>query len=60
MEEKTVKKSNRGGWRPGSGRPESDRKHGLCVRISDEAMEKLAKVKNKSEFIDMLIKEKLP
>lgn len=51
MEEK-----KRGGRREGSGRPETDRKVALSVRISQEAADKLATVANKSEFIDELIK----
>lgn len=50
------KKSGRGGWRGGV-RPETDRKKQLFVRISQEAADKIAKIKNKSEYIDRLIKE---
>jgi hypothetical protein len=49
----------RGGPREGSGRPATDRKVSLSVRISREAADKLATVKNKSEFIDTLIKRSL-
>ena len=52
-------KSQRGGRRPGSGRPSNDRNIPLMVRISKEAAEKLQSVVNKSEFIDELIKETL-
>lgn len=52
-------REQRGGYRPGSGRPETDRKFAVTVRISQEAAEKLNTIKNKSEFIDKLIKETL-
>ena len=48
-----------GGYRPGSGRPEGDRKIAISVRISPEAAGKLDKVSNKSETIDRLIKDNL-
>lgn len=51
--------SNRGGRRPGSGRPANDRNVPVMVRISQEAADKLATVSNKSEFIDTLIKKTL-
>lgn len=47
-----------GGWRPNGGRPATDRKCSLNVRISQEAMDLLNEATtNKSEFIDKLIKE---
>ena len=49
------KTSGRGGWR-GGGRPVTALKVPLMVRISQEAADKLAGVKNKSEYIDELIK----
>ena len=49
-------KSTRGGVRPGSGRPATDRRKMLSVRISEEAHEMISEVKNKSEYIDTLIK----
>lgn len=49
-------KSTRGGVRPGSGRPATDRRKMLSVRISEEAHEMISGVKNKSEYIDTLIK----
>ena len=49
-------KSTRGGVRPGSGRPATDRCKMLSVRISEEAHEMISEVKNKSEYIDTLIK----
>lgn len=52
-------KKQRGGSRPGSGRPANDRSYTLHVRISKEANDKLASVPNKSEFIDSLIKKEL-
>lgn len=45
-----------GGVRPNSGRPATDRKYSLMVRISKEAHDKMADIRNKSEFIDSLIK----
>lgn len=53
------KKETRGGRRPGSGRPANDRNVMLSVRITKEAAEKIAGVKNKSEFIDTMIKQTL-
>jgi hypothetical protein len=53
--EQEQKKSGRGGWR-GGGRPVTAYKVPLMVRISHEAAEMIADVKNKSEFIDKLIK----
>lgn len=48
----------RGGSRPNSGRPSTDRKHPLMVRISEESFTKLDKLTdNKSEFIDNLIRQ---
>ena len=52
--EQEPKKSGRGGWR-GGGRPVTAYKHTLYVRISQEAADKIAGVKNKSEYIDALI-----
>ena len=47
----------RGGYRPNAGRPATDRKIPLSVRISQEAMEKLETLTdNKSQYIDELIK----
>lgn len=49
---------NYGGTRRGAGRPETDRKKMLGVRLSQEAFEKLCRLtKNKSEYIDELIKQ---
>jgi len=53
--ENEQKKSGRGGWRGGV-RPTTDRKIQLNVRISQEAADIIADVKNKSEYIDELIK----
>lgn len=52
------KKQGRGGDRGGR-RPETDRKFVVTVRVSKEAKEKLDTVKNKSEWIDRVIKEKI-
>jgi len=53
--ERAKEASGRGGWR-GGGRPVTAYKVPLMVRISQEAADKLAGVKNKSEYIDELIK----
>lgn len=55
MEEK-VKYSGRGGSR-GGGRPTTDRNVAITIRISQEAADKLNRARNKSEFIDRLIKQ---
>ena len=47
----------RGGRRPGSGRPANNRKIMVAVRISQEAADILNTQKNKSEYIDELIKK---
>ena len=46
-----------GGYREGGGRPSTDRNVAISVRISQEANELLKQQKNKSEYIDRLIKE---
>lgn len=51
-----MKENNHGGYRPNSGRPTTERKITLSVRISPEAHALLAGVKNKSQYIDNLIK----
>jgi len=51
------KLSNRGGYREGGGRPPTGRSKSISVRISQEAHEILKPIKNKSEYIDKLIKE---
>lgn len=50
-------KKKRGGFRAGSGRPPTDRKFAISVRVSKDAFEMLAKIDNKSEYIDNLIKQ---
>ena len=50
-------KNTHGGSRPGAGRRANDRKCMLLVRISPEAHEMLKPVRNKSEYVDRLIKE---
>jgi hypothetical protein len=52
------KNPNWGGYR-GGGRPATDRNVAVTVRISQEAADKLKTVKNKSEFLDRLIKENI-
>lgn len=49
-------KKQRGGSRPGAGRPANDRSIMVGVRISKEAADILNAQKNKSEFIDNLIR----
>ncbi len=47
-----------GGHRPGSGRPDGNRKVQLSVRVSQEAIDKLNRLtNNKSEYIDKLIRQ---
>jgi len=54
MEEQ--QKKQRGGSRPGAGRPANDRNIMVGVRISQEAADILNAQKNKSEYIDNLIR----
>lgn len=54
----TEQTNKRGGARPGSGRPVTDRNIPVMVRLSQEAADKLKRLtRNKSEFIDELIKQ---
>lgn len=48
--------SNRGGYRPGSGRKSEGRTKSVTFRISEEAAKILDRCENKSAFIDALIK----
>jgi hypothetical protein len=52
-------KKQHGGYRPGAGRPATDRSHAVTLRISEEAFQKLNTQRNKSEVVDKLIKEHL-
>ena len=52
----TEKKHTHGGSRPGAGRRANDRKCMLSVRISPQAEEIMKTVRNKSEYVDTLIK----
>ena len=54
--ENEIKKSNRGGRREGSGRKALGKK-AVTLKLSEESVEKLAKVENKSEFVDTLLKK---
>lgn len=57
-----MEKKNNNGWggfRENSGKPRGDRDYSLSVRISKESKDKIARVHNKSEFIDELIKKNL-
>lgn len=49
------KKSNRGGKRPGAGRPRTGRRNVVAVRLSDEAVQKLERFENRSRYIENLI-----
>lgn len=49
------KKSNRGGKRPGAGRPRTGRINVVAVRLSDEAVAKLERFENRSRYIENLI-----
>jgi len=49
--------NNWGGYREGGGRPKTDRNMAVTIRISQEAADILKAQKNKSEFIDTLIKQ---
>lgn len=53
-----IKYTGRGGDRGGR-RPETDRKCVITVRVSPEAKEKIDTVKNKSKWIDQMIKENI-
>lgn len=53
MEKEDMKKPG-SGW--GTGRPSTGRTHAVTVRLSDIAYEALGKVKNKSLYIDSLIR----
>lgn len=44
-----------GGSRANSGRPTVNRKHPLCIRISQEAKDRLEPIHNVSQYIDELI-----
>lgn len=55
--ERIIEKKQRGGRRPGSGRPANDRSIMVGVRISQQAADILNQQPNKSEFIDTLIKQ---
>lgn len=59
MENDMEEKRKHGGRRAGAGRPFSGRNCTLNVRISEEAFRKLSNIKNKSEFVDSLIKQTL-
>ena len=57
----TKSKNAHGGYRQGAGRPNTDRNVPISVRISQEASDKLDRLtKNKSEYIDTLIKKQKP
>lgn len=54
--EEAKKTSGRGGRREGSGRKALGKK-AVTLRLSEESIDKLAQVENKSEFVDGLIKK---
>ena len=53
MEKEHIKKPG-SAW--GTGRPSTGRTHPVTVRLSDAAYEALGKIKNKSLYIDSLIR----
>lgn len=54
----TAEKKQRGGRRPGAGRPSNGRNVMVGVRLSRGAVDKLNRLaKNKSEFIEKMIME---
>lgn len=53
--EETLKQSGRGGRREGSGRKALGKK-AVTLRLSEQSINKLAQVENKSEFVDGLIR----
>lgn len=53
MEKEEMKKPG-SAW--GTGRPSTGRTHPVTIRLSDFAIEALSKVKNKSLYIDSLIR----
>jgi len=53
--EETKKTSGRGGHREGSGRKALGKK-AVTLRLSEQSINKLAQVENKSEFVDGLIR----
>ena len=54
--EETKKTSGRGGHREGSGRKALGKK-AVTLRLSEQSIDKLAQVENKSEFVDGLIRK---
>ena len=54
--EETLKPSGRGGRREGSGRKALGKK-AVTLRLSEQSIDKLAQVENKSEFVDGLIRK---
>ena len=53
--EESKKTSGRGGHREGSGRKALGKK-AVTLRLSEQSIDKLAQVENKSEFVDGLIR----
>lgn len=51
-------KQHKPGTAFGTGRPATGRKHPITIRVSGEAFEILGHIKNKSEYIDTIIKLK--
>ena len=54
--EEAKKTSGRGGHREGSGRKALGKK-AVTLRLSEESIDKLSQVKNKSELVDGLIRK---
>lgn len=51
------KKDNRGGARQGAGRHKTGRDFQVCLKLSKEAYDTLKQFKNRSAYIDELIKQ---
>lgn len=49
-------KPTHGGARKGAGRKTTDRKVDLHIRISQEAADKLRKIRNRAQWLDELIR----
>lgn len=50
-------KSNRGGARPNSGRPKTNRPHKITIKISEAAYEKWKQMENRTDKMERFILE---
>jgi hypothetical protein len=50
-----MQRTNRGGARPGAGRHKTGRDIPVCFKITKEAYNILAQIKNKSEYINRIV-----